>query len=109
MLIQEQERRETSMKVTNENFEQIISRGTVVLDFWAPWCAPCRALTPIIEEVSEKNPNIVFGSVNVDEENELAYKFNISSIPYVVKLVDGKVVDSFLGYRNIDEVEEFFK
>ena len=94
------------MEVTKNNFKEFISNGKVVLDFWAPWCGPCRALGPIIEGVCERN-NVKLGKVNVDNEDELAELFKIQSIPFVVKFVDGKVVDSFLGLRGEKDVEEF--
>ena len=94
------------MDVTNANFKEFISKGKVVIDFWAPWCGPCRALGPIIEEVC-KNNNVKLGKVNVDEEMELAMQFNVQSIPYVVKFIDGEVVDYFIGLKNKAAVEEF--
>lgn len=94
------------MDVTNANFKEFISKGKVVIDFWAPWCGPCRALGPIIEEVC-KNNNVKLGKVNVDEEMELAMQFNVQSIPYVVKFIDGEVVDYFIGLKNEAAVEEF--
>ena len=94
------------MDVTNANFKEFISKGKVIIDFWAPWCGPCRALGPIIEEVC-KNNNVKLGKVNVDEEMELAMQFNVQSIPYVVKFIDGEVVDYFIGLKNEAAVEEF--
>ena len=94
------------MDVTSTNFKDFISKGKVVIDFWAPWCGPCRALGPIIEEVC-KNNNVKLGKVNVDEEMELAEQFNVQSIPFVVKFIDGEVVDYFIGLKNEQAVEEF--
>ncbi len=98
------------IKITKENFEQIIKDNKkVIIDFWADWCNPCVALGPILENVSKNYPDIVFGKVNVDEESELATAFDITSIPYVVKIIDGKYSDSFLGLHNEEFVEKFFE
>lgn len=97
------------IKITKENFEQIIKDNKkVIIDFWADWCNPCVALGPILENVSKNYPDVVFGKVNVDEESELATAFDITSIPYVVKIIDGKYSDSFLGLHNEEFVEKFF-
>lgn len=97
------------MEINKDNFNEILENNEVVIiDFWAPWCGPCRALGPIMEEVSESYPNIVFGKVNVDNEEELASLFRVTSIPLVVKIKDKKVVDSFLGLKSKSFVEEFF-
>ena len=96
------------MEVTSANFKEFIKSGKVIIDFWAPWCGPCRALGPIIEEVC-KNNNVKLGKVNVDEEMELAELFQIQSIPLVVKFVDGRVVDNFLGLKPKSAIEEFVK
>ena len=98
------------IKITKENFEQIIKDNKkVIIDFWADWCNPCVALGPILENVSKNYPDVVFGKVNVDEESELATAFDITSIPYVVKIIDGKYSDSFLGLHNEEFVERFFE
>ena len=98
------------IKITKENFEQIIKDNKkVIIDFWADSCNPCVALGPILENVSKNYPDIVFGKVNVDEESELATAFDITSIPYVVKIIDGKYSDSFLGLHNEEFVEKFFE
>lgn len=96
------------MEVTNKNFKEFISKGKVIVDFWAPWCGPCRALGPMIEEVCD-SLNVKLGKVNVDEEMELAELFNVQSIPFVVKFIDGEVVDSFVGLRPKTAIEEFVK
>ncbi|XTI71641.1 thioredoxin [Acidithiobacillus sp. AC3] len=70
------------VELTQDNFEQIIAGNELVLvDFWAPWCAPCRAFAPIFEAAAEKYPDVIFGKVNTDEEQELAGAFQIRSIP----------------------------
>lgn len=96
-------------EINKKNFNEILEKNEVVIiDFWAPWCGPCRALGPVIEEVSENHPNVYFGKVNVDNEEELASLFRVSSIPLVVKIKDHKVVDSFVGLKDRKFIEEFF-
>ena len=88
--------------------EIIENNETVIIDFWAPWCGPCRALGPMIEEISENHQDVYFGKVNVDNEEELASAFRVTSIPLVVKIRNKKVVDSFVGIKDRKFVEEFF-
>lgn len=98
------------LKISKENFKEIIDNNEVVIiDFWADWCNPCIALGPILESVAKNYPHIVFGKVNIDEEEELAMGFEITSIPYVVKIVKGKIDSSFIGLRNEVFVDEFFR
>ncbi len=96
--------------IDDKNYEEVVKQNeTVIIDFWATWCGPCRALGPIIEEVSESHKNVVFGKCDVDANPDLCAKFKISSIPFVVKIKNGVVVDSFLGLHDAQFVEEFFK
>ena len=70
------------IELTKENFEQVItSNPTVIVDYWAPWCGPCRGFAPIFERVAEQNPDVVFAKVNTDDEQEIAGQFQIRSIP----------------------------
>lgn len=98
------------MKVTKNNFEEevIKSETPVVLDFWADWCGPCQMLSPIMGNIDDKyDGRVKVGKVNVDEESELAAAFQVSSIPMVVFIKDGKIADSFVGYRSEDDVCKF--
>ena len=90
-----------SIKINNNNFqsEVINSDKPVILDFLASWCGPCRMVGPILEEISEERPDIKVGKINVDEESELASKFRIMSIPTMVVIKDGKVVNQAVGAR----------
>lgn len=72
----------STVALTKENFEKVVTGdGTVIVDFWAPWCGPCRSFAPTFEAASERFPNVVFAKVNTEEEPELAGSFNIRSIP----------------------------
>ena len=91
------------LKITNENYEVEVMQSDkpVLLDFWASWCGPCKMVAPIIEEVAQESGAIAkIGKVNVDEEQELAKKFKIMSIPTLVVIKDGKVVESAVGVKS---------
>ncbi len=86
------------IELTKENFEQVItSNPTVIVDFWAPWCGPCRGFAPIFERVAGENPDAVFAKVNTDEEQEIAGHFQIRSIPTLMVFRDQIIVFSQPG------------
>lgn len=83
---------------TKANFKELTEKGVALIDFWAPWCGPCRMLGPVIDELAtEMEGRAVVGKANCDEEPELAQQFNIRSIPALFVLKDGKVVNQFVG------------
>ena len=86
------------VELTKDNFEQVVtSNGTVIVDYWAPWCGPCRGFAPVFEKVAEKNPDIVFAKVNTDDEQEIAQHFQIRSIPTLMVFRDQIIVFSQPG------------
>ena len=87
--------------INKNNFQNEImdSEKTVLLDFGAPWCAPCRMVVPVIEEIAGERPDIKVGKINVDEQPELASKFSIMSIPTLVVMKNGKIVQQVSGAR----------
>lgn len=82
---------------TNFQNEVMDSDKPVLLDFWAPWCGPCRMVVPIVEEIADERSDIKVGKVNVDEQPELARQFGVMSIPTLVVMRDGKVVRQAVG------------
>jgi len=88
--------------ITKQNFiSEVINSGkTVLLDFWAPWCGPCRMLSPTIDEISRNAPdNVVVGKINVDEQPELAREFSVMSIPTLVVIKNGRVMAQSVGVK----------
>ena len=91
----------SAININKNNFQNEImdSEKTVLLDFGAPWCAPCRMVVPVIEEIAGERPDIKVGKINVDEQPELASKFSIMSIPTLVVMNNGKIVQQVSGAR----------
>ena len=88
------------MIVNKSNFEQIKnSEKTVLLDFYADWCGPCRMVSPLVDEIAEENPCYLVGKINVDEEPELAEEFGVVSIPTLVVMKNGEIKSQVSGAR----------
>lgn len=87
------------LNITKENFEQEVMRSDipVLLDFWAPWCAPCRMVSPIVDEIADEVTHAKVGKVNVDEQAELAAAFQVTSIPMLAVVNNGKIVNTAVG------------
>lgn len=99
------------LTITKDNFDSEVmhSDKTVLLDFWAAWCGPCRMLSPLVDEIAEENPSIKVGKVNVDEQPELAQQFRVMSIPTLVVVKDGKVTGQAIGVQPKDTILDMIK
>ena len=83
---------------TKDGFDKALSQGKLMMvDFWASWCGPCRMLGPVIEQLDNQYPDVVVGKVNVDDEQELAMRYGVMSIPTVIFFKDGKEIDRKVG------------
>ena len=97
------------MDLTTETFEEFVkSNKRCVIDFWAPWCGPCRMLAPNLEKAS-KEANVPLGKVDIDESKELAVRFGVMSIPCVIKFEDGKEKDRFIGNVSSEKIASFLE
>ncbi len=94
------------IQITGENFDTEVmnSKKTVLLDFYADWCGPCKMIAPIVEELSNERTDIVVGKINVDDQPELANRFGISSIPTIVVMKNAEVANHAVGFRSKDQL-----
>ena len=98
-------------EITQANFEAEVlnSEKTVLVDFWASWCGPCKMLSPVVDEIAEENPDIKVCKINVDDEPGLAGQFNVMSIPTLLVFKGGKVTESSVGVRPKNMILDLLK
>ncbi len=88
-------------------FDDSIKEGLVLVDFFATWCGPCKMLSPVLEQLSEENPNVLVLKIDVDEVGPLAARFGIQAIPTLILFKDGQQVDKRMGYQNMNQLLAF--
>ena len=91
-------------KLNQNNFQNAIANGTALVDFYADWCGPCRMVSPIVDEIAEERPDVTVGKVNVDDENALAMKYGVMSIPTLIVFNNGKEKARIVGARPKDAI-----
>ncbi len=98
------------LSLNSGNFEQVLNSGkTVLVDFYADWCGPCKMLSPIVDKIAEETSDIVVGKVNVDDEEDIAAKYGVMSIPTLVVLKNGEVAGKSVGVQPKEKILELLK
>lgn len=98
--------------INKNNFQEEVleERGTVVIDFFAPWCMPCKKFSPVVDKIAEEyRGSVKVGKINIDEDPELAQKFGVMSIPTLVVMRDGKILNRSVGLKTKKEVENMIR
>jgi len=88
------------LELNDANFDSTVEKGIAIVDFWAPWCGPCKMMTPIVEKIAKNNPDFVVGKVDIDKSPSIATRFNVMSIPTIIILKDGQPMDQTVGVVN---------
>ena len=93
--------------VTKENFDKEVmqAEGTVLIDFWAAWCGPCRMIAPAVEKIAEEHPEVKVCKINIDDEQELAIRHGVMSIPTLMVVKNGEIVNTAVGLRPKEDIE----
>ncbi len=95
------------LTLTGDNFEKEIKSGVTLVDFWAPWCGPCRVLGPVVDTLSQEMKGLRFGKVNVDEQPEISERFEVASIPTLLLFKNGKVIANRVGATTKENLREW--
>ena len=98
------------LNVTVETFEAEVLKNPkpVLVDFWAPWCGPCKMVGPVLEEIAADRDDVVIAKINVDENVDLAKQYRVVSIPTMLLIKDGEIAGKLVGFHDRDEIEEMF-
>lgn len=100
----------SAIVINKNNFDEVLkSEKTVLLDFYASWCGPCRMLSPVVDKIATENPQYLVGKINVDEEVDLAMQFGVTSIPALFVLKDGKIANQSLGAISEQKILELLE
>lgn len=97
------------INLTDDTFDGEIAKGTTLVDFWAEWCGPCRALAPVLDELSKEMPGVKIAKMNVDESSKVPAKFNVQSIPTMILFKDGQKVGQIVGLIPKNKIKEFIE